>query len=308
MKENRMVKCVKWLAVVMLMILLFPNVVQAAELRTGICRYDYAFQVLTLVNQQRADAGVPALTMDQGLLDVAMARAAEQTVTFGHTCPNGSSCFDVFPNKSDASYWAENAAMGQSSPEAVMNSWMNSSGHKANILNANVTAIGVGCFEMNGSFYWIQCFVATSEIAAAANPGNLKVTYSIATAAGQSTYVVSSQPYTGEEEPDLSCLETKVSGFKVTAGKKKLTLNWKKKSGVDGYQVQIATKKSFQGAKSYMLGAGKTKKVITKYNGKGMASGKKYYVRIRAYVNVEDSSGEMVRKYSKWKTLNKKTK
>ena len=53
----------------------------------------------------------------------------------------------------------ENIAWGQRTPEAVMKAWMNSSGHRANILNEKFTSIGVGCYEQNGVLYWTQLFI-----------------------------------------------------------------------------------------------------------------------------------------------------
>ena len=54
----------------------------------------------------------------------------------------------------------ENIAYGQSTPQQVMNAWMNSSGHRANILNENFTTIGVGYTVINGTAYWAQLFTA----------------------------------------------------------------------------------------------------------------------------------------------------
>ncbi|MBR6770619.1 MAG: hypothetical protein IKM28_05180 [Lachnospiraceae bacterium] len=52
----------------------------------------------------------------------------------------------------------ENIAWGQKTPEEVVNAWMNSEGHKDNILNSSFTSIGVGCYENNGILYWVQLF------------------------------------------------------------------------------------------------------------------------------------------------------
>lgn len=103
-------------------------------------------------------------------------------------------------------------------------------------------------------------------------------------------------------------LKSKVSGFKAVAGTKKLTLKWKKKSGIDGYQIQISTSKSYSKKQTYTVGKSKTSKTITKYNGKKLKSKKKYYVRIRAYKKVTNADGTTTKKYSKWKSISKKTK
>lgn len=94
----------------------------------------------------------------------------------------------------------------------------------------------------------------------------------------------------------------KVSALKVKAGKKKLTVSWKKDSSVAGYQIQISPKFNFGGAKKINLG--KSKKAYTK---KGLKSKKKYYVRIRAYKTYEDN-GVTKRVYSNWIVKSKKIK
>jgi len=80
-----------------------------------------------------------------------------------HTRPNGTSCFTVL-SELGVGYSAsgENIAAGQKTPQAVMESWMNSSGHKANILNPDFTHIGVGYAEGgNYGTNWVQLFVRT---------------------------------------------------------------------------------------------------------------------------------------------------
>lgn len=116
--------------------------------------YGYANQVLSQVNKQRAAKGLKALKMDGSLLQSAMFRAAELTVKFSHERPNGTMCFSA----ANGTMCAENIAMGQTSPTAVMNSWMNSTGHKANILMAEAQSIGIGCVKYGGTWYWVQCF------------------------------------------------------------------------------------------------------------------------------------------------------
>lgn len=115
--------------------------------------YGAAFEVLELVNAERKKEGLNALQMDEELLEAAMIRAGETTLFFSHTRPNGLQCFSV----SELMY-GENIAAGQRNASAVMNSWMNSSGHRANILSNRWTSIGIGCVEINGVSYWTQCF------------------------------------------------------------------------------------------------------------------------------------------------------
>ena len=122
---------------------------------TGTFRCSYQKQVLTLVNQQRANYGRSALTMTKALTDVAMVRAAELSYYFSHDRPNGQECFSIIPGN----YRSENIARGQISPSEVMHSWMTSTmGHRENILDAKWSYIGIGCFVRNGQYYWIQVF------------------------------------------------------------------------------------------------------------------------------------------------------
>ncbi len=115
--------------------------------------YSQAFKVLKKVNSERKKAGKGSLKMDKKLLDTAMKRAMETSIYWGHTRPNGLDCFTA----SDL-MMAENIAAGASSASGVMSLWMDSAGHKANILNEKYTSIGVGCVEVAGRRYWVQCF------------------------------------------------------------------------------------------------------------------------------------------------------
>ena len=121
---------------------------------------DYAKEILDLVNQERQKAGLNALELDAALCNAAQTRSQEQTVVFSHTRPNGQSCFSVL-DENGISYRGagENIAMGQRSAEEVMNGWMNSEGHRANILNSSFTKLGVGCYQDSaGKLYWTQLF------------------------------------------------------------------------------------------------------------------------------------------------------
>lgn len=120
---------------------------------SGNYSYSNAFEVLTIVNQRRREAGAPDLVMNSSLLETAMQRAMESSVLFSHTRPDGSSCMDL-----NTLMFGENIAYGSSTPENVMIAWMNSEGHKQNILNPNYTTIGIGCVVVDGIYYWAQCF------------------------------------------------------------------------------------------------------------------------------------------------------
>ena len=122
----------------------------------------YEEQVVALVNAERAKEGLPALKIDATLQSAALARAKETVQLFSHTRPNGSSCFTIL-NEYGISYRTagENIAYGQRSPEEVVNAWMNSEGHRANIMNKSFTTIGIGYHQAaNGTKYWSQLFIS----------------------------------------------------------------------------------------------------------------------------------------------------
>lgn len=121
----------------------------------------YAQQVIDLVNAQRAQSGLAPVSTNNSISTEALVRAQEIESTFSHTRPDGSSFYTALTQYAvPYSGAGENIAYGQSTPEQVMQSWMNSSGHRANILNANYTTIGVGCYQnAAGVFYWVQSFV-----------------------------------------------------------------------------------------------------------------------------------------------------
>lgn len=132
--------------------------------------YSKAYDVLKLVNKERKAAGLGALKMDESLLETAMLRAAETVVLFSHTRPDSSECFTA-NNK----LVGENIAKGSSSAQGVMEQWMNSEGHRANILCEDFKGIGIGCFVYNGYYYWVQCFGNESISSNAAQPANKNV-------------------------------------------------------------------------------------------------------------------------------------
>ncbi len=119
----------------------------------------YAAEVVRLVNAERAKEGLSALKSDSTVQSAAQVRAQEIVSTFSHTRPNGSSCFTALEAAGvKYSGAGENIAYGQKSPEDVVNAWMNSPGHRANIMNKNFTTIGVGCYKSGNTYYWSQFF------------------------------------------------------------------------------------------------------------------------------------------------------
>ena len=118
-------------------------------------------EVVRLVNAERKKKGLSALTTTTKLTAAAQKRAVEISQSFSHTRPNGTSCFTIFSEYGISnSGGGENVACGYSSPQSVMDGWMESSGHKANILNSNFKSIGVGYYVKDGSKYWVQLFIA----------------------------------------------------------------------------------------------------------------------------------------------------
>ena len=122
----------------------------------------YPAQILAIVNDERAKAGLGALTMTAELNACAQKRAEELVVHYGHDRPNGTMCFTILAENGISYQWAgENIAAGQRSPSEVMGSWMHSQGHRANILNADFNHIGIGAVYVNNGgyeLYWVQVF------------------------------------------------------------------------------------------------------------------------------------------------------
>ena len=114
-------------------------------------------QVVEIVNSERAKLGIAPLEIDGSLMKSCEIRAKEIVTKFSHERPNGESCFTVIETK--YGYAGENIAYGQKNAEEVMIGWMKSEGHRNNIISDNYTHIGVGCYEENNRFYWVQLFI-----------------------------------------------------------------------------------------------------------------------------------------------------
>lgn len=124
----------------------------------------YAGEVLRLVNIERDKVGAAHLVLDGALCDAANMRAIEMDYSgnFSHTRPDGRDCFTVFSFCKISFYTCgENIAAGYPTPAAVVDGWMNSTGHKANILNTAFTKMGLGYSTGGGGeyrHYWAQEF------------------------------------------------------------------------------------------------------------------------------------------------------
>lgn len=117
-------------------------------------------EVVRLVNEQRANHGLKPLTENWELSRVARYKSQDMVDNryFSHTSPTYGSPFQMIRAFGLSFRTAgENIAYGQRTPQAVVTAWMNSSGHRANILNASYTQIGVG-YVAQGN-YWTQMFI-----------------------------------------------------------------------------------------------------------------------------------------------------
>ena len=112
-------------------------------------------EVVRLVNIERKNNGLSPLTQDSVLCKAADIRAEEINKVFSHTRPNGTSCFTALDELGvEYVYAGENIASGYRTPAAVVEGWMNSSGHRANILDVTYRRIGVGF----NNYGWVQLF------------------------------------------------------------------------------------------------------------------------------------------------------
>ncbi|WP_229810199.1 CAP domain-containing protein [Actinomadura citrea] len=120
-----------------------------------------AQQVVSLTNAERAKNGCGALTVDSRLQAAAQGHSDDMVARdfFDHTDPSGKNPGDRITAAGYRwSTYGENIAYGQRTPAAVMSAWMNSSGHRANILNCRFKNIGVGVTLKSGTPYWTQNF------------------------------------------------------------------------------------------------------------------------------------------------------
>lgn len=120
-----------------------------------------AQEVLRLVNEQREKNGLAALTLSDKLCELATLKAEDMAANnyFDHTSPTYGTPFDML-KQFGVSYRSagENIAAGQSTPEKVMQDWMSSAGHRANILSVSYTELGVGVAVGPRGTYWVQLF------------------------------------------------------------------------------------------------------------------------------------------------------
>ncbi|WP_127466586.1 CAP domain-containing protein [Streptomyces sp. B27] len=117
-------------------------------------------EVLALVNQERAKVGCSPLTTSTALTSLAQNFSEDMAARgfFDHTDPDGDTPWDRAAQAGVQGLGAENIARGQADAQAVMDAWMNSEGHRANILNCDYKTIGIGVHEASGGPWWVQNF------------------------------------------------------------------------------------------------------------------------------------------------------
>ena len=131
----------------------------SSSVSAGIQSSSAASEVVRLTNSARSQNGYAALVEDGALSEAAAVRAREIARSFSHTRPSGAS-FSSALSESGVSYLraGENIASGQKSASKVVNAWMNSPGHRANILNSSYSRIGSASVNIDGTLYWVQIF------------------------------------------------------------------------------------------------------------------------------------------------------
>lgn len=123
---------------------------------------DMCLQMLELVNRARGEEGLAPLVLDDDMVDAAQQRAQELLVSYSHTRPNGSSYYSVLSEAGlPYSPGGENIAAGYNTVEEVFSGWMNSDGHRKNILKEGIGTCGFGYAWKSGDLYghyWVQIF------------------------------------------------------------------------------------------------------------------------------------------------------
>lgn len=143
-----------------------PTSIEQQEIPEDGFNYEYAEEVLELVNEAREDAGVEPLEMVDELNEAAQLRIEEcineykETKNISHKRPDGSSFSSVLTETLGRGYrCGENVAIEYTTPKAAFNGWMKSVGHKHNILLHYYDHTGIACYVEDGVYYWVQIFI-----------------------------------------------------------------------------------------------------------------------------------------------------
>ena len=130
---------------------------KTAQCKVTVSNDVYADEVLRIVNEERAKAGTKPLTAREDLTELANIRVKEIVEKFSHERPDGTSVFSLARERGIIyGSMAENIAMGQGTPESVMNAWLNSQAHRDNILSSSYTCVGIAHYKQNDIDYWVQ--------------------------------------------------------------------------------------------------------------------------------------------------------
>lgn len=132
----------------------------------------FEWEVLKLTNQERHKEGLALLSMPAVLQESCDVRAAELLTRLEHTRPNGQGPETAIPGTFQWNIASENIAAGQRSPQEVVNGWMNSPGHRANILEANHGYLGVGVTS-DAPYHWVQLFTDAAITSVTSSSGSL---------------------------------------------------------------------------------------------------------------------------------------
>ena len=278
------------------------------------------WEVLKIVNKNRIADGQPAIGMFADLQKASGVRAKEIITLFSHSRPDGSSCFTVLADYDIyRTYAGENIAAGQGSASEVMEAWMNSPGHRANILEGAFDHIGVG-YQAGGTYRknWVQLFVGGCALQGVAvnDPGATNYAagvsiddmgrYLIVKCDKHGTSYVPvikemCSGYSASEEGEQTVTITyqgqkvtmpvktgnassvskpkKVKSLKASSVKKTSAKLKWKKTSGNGYEIWRATSKNGKYKKVKTI-SGSAK---TNYRVKKLKSGKKYYFKVRAF-------------------------
>lgn len=196
----------------------------------GICS-DQEWEVLKLVNEKRLNKRMAPLSVMGNLQAVSDVRSAELSKEFSHTRPDGNSCFTSLQGISYDSA-GENIAAGYSSSAEVMEGWMNSPGHKANILSSKFTHVGIGYYGIaaTGHHYWSQMFIGyCMPIAISLDRNGKSATYQRGTTIEEMDRLLTVTCRHGVSY--LPLMDKMCSGYdRNTTGKKNIKINYLGKS------------------------------------------------------------------------------
>lgn len=175
----------------------------------GLESYTDAYRILDKVNEARKAEGLNEVKMDKDLMEAAMQRAAELVVNMSHIRPYGGSCFTVCDKAMGENIAA--GTLGFYDADRIMEAWMNSPGHRANILREEYVSIGVGAFQYNGIEYWVQLF-GIGELVPAEHIQDRMVTRIVATSL-QKKILTENQNDGVSREVDVDSMEDRLKNF-----------------------------------------------------------------------------------------------